>query len=234
MASAEVPKQDLTEQEYEEIVAKAMAEMQKEQDQQFEMGQPEMSTSQALFGQTLSPVGGWDPENTKLGKALNWEDPYATGNFLKKSLFSEMYATAHRNRDRNVEMITGFYESCAFKAGLSGVVGGGLGVALGIFSVGMEPPDHTKPPQTAKDVAKEMYTKSRSYAKSFAFLGFAFAGTECIFESYRGTSGLGNEMLTGCALGGAMGFRGGAQAGALGCAGFAAFSAAIGYFMHGH
>ena len=38
-------------------------------------------------------------------------------------------------------------------------------------------------------------------------------------------------MLAGCTTGGMMGFRAGAQAGMMGCAGFAAFSYAIDKFM---
>ena len=71
-------------------------------------------------------------------------------------------------------------------------------------------------------------------------------GVLCV--QYRGKSGLGTSTMAGCATGGVIGLRGklippnlpthhvfpytaGVKAAALGCAGFAAFSAAIDYFL---
>ncbi len=67
---------------------------------------------------------------------------------------------------------------------------------------------------------------------------------------YRGKSGMSTAVMSGCIVGGVIGLRGkmsalnilvikvcvcvcvaGVKAGAVGCAGFAAFSAAIDYFM---
>lgn len=40
-----------------------------------------------------------------------------------------------------------------------------------------------------------------------------------------------NSVAAGCVTGGALGVKAGPQAAAIGCAGFAAFSAAIDYYM---
>ena len=43
-----------------------------------------------------------------------------------------------------------------------------------------------------------------------------------------------NSISAGCFTGAALAVRAGPQASALGCVGFAAFSAAIDYFLEGH
>ncbi|CAB1426283.1 unnamed protein product [Pleuronectes platessa] len=49
-------------------------------------------------------------------------------------------------------------------------------------------------------------------------------------SGHRGKSDWKNAVYSGCVTGGAIGFRAGLKAGALGCGGFAAFSAAIEYY----
>ncbi|KAI4163670.1 MAG: hypothetical protein LQ342_002704 [Letrouitia transgressa] len=78
---------------------------------------------------------------------------------------------------------------------------------------------------------RDMGTRSYSSAKSFGLIGAVFSGTECCIESYRARSDWKNGVAAGCITGGAMGARAGPQAAAVGCAGFAAFSAAIDAFM---
>ena len=48
---------------------------------------------------------------------------------------------------------------------------------------------------------------------------------------FRAKNDLTNGIAAGCITGGALGARAGPQAAAVGCAGFAAFSAAIDYYM---
>ncbi|XP_078278275.1 mitochondrial import inner membrane translocase subunit Tim22 isoform X2 [Rhinoraja longicauda] len=111
-----------------------------------------------------------------------------------------------------------------------------LGGAFGIFTagidtnVGFDPKDPLKTP-TAREVLKDMGQRGTSYAKNFAIVGAMFSCTECIIESYRGKSDWKNSVLSGCVTGGAIGFRAGLKAGTLGCAGFAAFSAVIDYYL---
>ncbi|XP_055513445.1 LOW QUALITY PROTEIN: mitochondrial import inner membrane translocase subunit Tim22 [Leucoraja erinacea] len=134
------------------------------------------------------------------------------------------------------KMVERAMESCGFKATLAGVGGLVLGGAFGIFTagidtnVGFDPKDPLKTP-TAREVLKDMGQRGMSYAKNFAIVGAMFSCTECIIESYRGKSDWKNSVLSGCVTGGAIGFRAGLKAGTLGCAGFAAFSAVIDYYL---
>ena len=73
----------------------------------------------------------------------------------------------------------------------------------------------------------------RSYAKGFAAMGALFAGTECVIESYRAKHDGRNSIYAGCATGAILAHSGGPKAMCIGCASFAAFSAAIDRFW-GH
>ncbi|XP_014052770.1 mitochondrial import inner membrane translocase subunit Tim22 isoform X1 [Salmo salar] len=134
------------------------------------------------------------------------------------------------------KMIERGMESCAFKAVLACVGGFVLGGAFGVFTagidtnVGFDPKDPMRTP-TAREVLKDMGQRGMSYAKNFAVIGAMFSCTECIIESHRGKSDWKNAVYSGCVTGGAIGFRAGAKAGVLGCGGFAAFSAAIEYYL---
>ncbi|MEQ2281783.1 Mitochondrial import inner membrane translocase subunit Tim22 [Ameca splendens] len=127
-------------------------------------------------------------------------------------------------------------ESCAFKSVLACVGGFVLGGAFGVFTagidtnVGFDPKDPLRTP-TAREVLKDMGQRGMSYAKNFAIVGAMFSCTECIIESHRGKSDWKNAVYSGCVTGGAIGFRAGLKAGVLGCGGFAAFSAAIEYYL---
>ncbi|KAL8944677.1 MAG: hypothetical protein Q9211_000488 [Gyalolechia sp. 1 TL-2023] len=79
---------------------------------------------------------------------------------------------------------------------------------------------------------RDMGSRSYSSAKNFGKVGAIFAGTECCIESYRAKSDLSNSIAAGCITGGVLAAPAGPQAAAFGCAGFAAFSAAIDAFMH--
>ncbi|CAK6973750.1 mitochondrial import inner membrane translocase subunit Tim22 [Scomber scombrus] len=134
------------------------------------------------------------------------------------------------------KMIERGMESCAFKSVLACVGGFVLGGAFGVFTagidtnVGFDPKDPLKTP-TAREVLRDMGQRGMSYAKNFAIVGAMFSCTECIIESHRGKSDWKNAVYSGCVTGGAIGFRAGVKAGVLGCGGFAAFSAAIEYYL---
>uniref|UniRef100_A0A8B9TSA7 Mitochondrial import inner membrane translocase subunit TIM22 n=1 Tax=Anas platyrhynchos TaxID=8839 RepID=A0A8B9TSA7_ANAPL len=119
------------------------------------------------------------------------------------------------------KMVERAMESCAFKAALACVGGFVLGGAFGVFTAGID----------TNEVLKDMGQRGISYAKNFAIVGAMFSCTECVVESYRGKSDWKNSVISGCITGGAIGFRAGLKAGVIGCGGFAAFSAAIDYYL---
>ena len=138
-----------------------------------------------------------------------------------------------------------FWENCAVKAGVSGVVGGLMGVVLGpVFGLGAFDP-HTpakaaagQQQRTAKQImadalkwkniregARSMGGKSLSYGKTFGYMGLLFAGGECMVEKYRAKHDIYNGVIGGCFAGAAMSYQAGPTGMCMGCAGFAAFSA---------
>uniref|UniRef100_A0A3P8WE29 Mitochondrial import inner membrane translocase subunit TIM22 n=1 Tax=Cynoglossus semilaevis TaxID=244447 RepID=A0A3P8WE29_CYNSE len=102
-----------------------------------------------------------------------------------------------------------------------------LGGAFGIFTAGIDsnagidPKDPLRTP-TAREVLKDMGQRGMSYAKNFAIVGAMFSCTECIIESV--STRWFSLCLSLCSAAGL-------KAGVLGCGGFAAFSAAIEYYL---
>lgn len=78
---------------------------------------------------------------------------------------------------------------------------------------------------------KDMGSRSWSSAKNFGIVGALYSGTECCIEGLRAKNDLTNSVAAGCVTGGILGAKAGPQAAAFGCAGFAAFSAAIDAYM---
>lgn len=78
---------------------------------------------------------------------------------------------------------------------------------------------------------RDMGKRSWSSAKNFGIVGAIFSGTECCIEGFRAKNDLYNGVAAGCLTGGALAAQAGPQAAAVGCAGFAAFSAAIDYYL---
>ena len=83
------------------------------------------------------------------------------------------------------KLIERIYESCTFKAILSGIIGFGLGAVLGIFSASVGPDLSAAEPEKFKfsQYLKETKGKIVSHGKSFAVLGLMFSFTECTIES---------------------------------------------------
>ena len=78
---------------------------------------------------------------------------------------------------------------------------------------------------------KDMGRSSYSSAKNFGLVGSIFSGVECCIEGYRAKNDLANGVSAGCITGGLLAAKAGPQAVAIGCAGFAAFSAAIDTYL---
>jgi len=85
--------------------------------------------------------------------------------------------------------------------------------------------------QQLKHGFKDMGARSISTAKNFGKVGAMFSGIECGIEGLRAKNDLGNGVAAGCLTGAILARNGGPQAAAVGCAGFAAFSAAIDAWM---
>ncbi|KAK8154025.1 Tim17/Tim22/Tim23/Pmp24 family-domain-containing protein [Phyllosticta citrichinensis] len=132
-------------------------------------------------------------------------------------------------------------ESCWVKTIMSGVAGAGMGALFGLFMSSMryDTPlsasgtEITKLPlaQQLRQGFREMGRASLSSGKNFGIIGAVFAGTECAIEGLRAKNDLYNGVAAGCITGGALAMKAGPQATLVGCAGFAAFSAAIDAYM---
>ncbi|XP_075216620.1 mitochondrial import inner membrane translocase subunit Tim22 [Lycorma delicatula] len=132
------------------------------------------------------------------------------------------------------KMVEAVFESCAFKTGMSCVLGFGLGAAIGLFSTSVGPsvPGPGVEQQSAREILREMRKTTFSYAKNFALVGAIFSAIECTIESYRAKSDWKNGTYAGGFTGGLIGLRAGIKGGIFGAAGFAAFSTLIDYYMH--
>lgn len=135
-----------------------------------------------------------------------------------------------------------FMNNCVVRTILSAVLGSGMGVMFGIFMGTMDTGSamggvvdyqNQTMRQAFKEMAKNTMAKSKSYAKGFAAMGALFAGSECVIESLRAKHDARNSIYAGCATGAILAHSGGPKAIGIGCASFAAFSAAIDRFM-GH
>lgn len=150
-------------------------------------------------------------------------------------------------------------ESCPVKTVIAGTMGFGLGGAFGLFMASVSPQSYpptlqnlTSCPKMSYDSPltpqgreisnlpwreqvrrgfKDMGSRSWSSAKNFGIVGALYSGTECCIEGLRAKNDLTNSVASGCITGGILGAKAGPQAAAFGCAGFAAFSAAIDAYM---
>ncbi|KAF2245975.1 mitochondrial import inner membrane translocase, subunit Tim17/22 [Trematosphaeria pertusa] len=85
--------------------------------------------------------------------------------------------------------------------------------------------------QQLKHGLRDMYRSSLSSGRNFAKVGAIFSGTECAIEGLRAKNDIWNGVAGGCITGGVLARSAGPQAAAVGCAGFAVFSAAIDSYM---
>ncbi|KAL3463645.1 mitochondrial import inner membrane translocase, subunit Tim17/22 [Aspergillus heterothallicus] len=140
-----------------------------------------------------------------------------------------------------VKMMQNAMESCPIKTVISGTMGFGLGGIFGLFMASMSYDSSFTPQgkaiadlpwrQQVRTGFKDMGARSWSSAKNFGIVGALYSGTECCIEGLRAKNDLTNSVAAGCITGGILGAKAGPQAAAFGCAGFAAFSAAIDAYM---
>ncbi|AQZ10166.1 TIM22 (YDL217C) [Zygosaccharomyces parabailii] len=161
--------------------------------------------------------------------------------------YSEM--TPEEQGEKGAQMIMNFMTSCPGKSAISGVTGFALGGVFGLFMASMAydtPLSTTGPAGLATNVQSiadlpfkqqvklqfaDMGKRAYSSAKNFGYIGMIYSGVECCLESLRAKNDLYNGISAGCITGGGLAYKGGPQAAAIGCAGFAAFSAAIDWYM---
>ncbi|KAF2455483.1 Tim17/Tim22/Tim23/Pmp24 family-domain-containing protein [Lineolata rhizophorae] len=140
-----------------------------------------------------------------------------------------------------VKFMESAVESCPFKTVMSGGAGFALGGAFGLFMSSMRYDTPLTPAgnaisqlpmrQQLREGLRDMGRSSLRSARNFGLIGAIFSGTECCIEGFRAKHDLANGVAAGCITGGALAVSGGPQAVGLGCVGFAAFSAAIDWYM---
>ncbi|CAH2037017.1 unnamed protein product [Thlaspi arvense] len=122
------------------------------------------------------------------------------------------------------------WNNCAFKSVMSGAMGGGLGLMMGLFLGALDNPimhDTMTARQQFVFTAKQMGQRSWSSCKTFAVMGLIFSAAECVVEKARAKHDVTNTAIAGCVTGGGLAVRGGPRATCIGCAAFGAFSVAI-------
>ncbi|KXS16894.1 mitochondrial import inner membrane translocase, subunit Tim17/22 [Gonapodya prolifera JEL478] len=139
-------------------------------------------------------------------------------------------------KDPNLQMFQTVQESCVFKSVLSGGIGFLAGGVFGMFMASIDWNANEEylrmtTRQQLRQTMRDMGTRSYSTAKNLAVVGTIYSASECVIEGYRAKNDVYNSISAGCFTGGALAARAGPQAALAGCAGFAAFSAAIDYFM---
>ncbi|OMH84675.1 Mitochondrial import inner membrane translocase subunit TIM22 [Zancudomyces culisetae] len=141
-------------------------------------------------------------------------------------------------RDKEKEAAEKVTSSCLFKTVLSG--------GADYSRANIDTNKSTK--LQVKETFKDMGSKSYRSAKGFAVVGAIYSGSECVIESFRAKNDIYNSVSAGCFTGAALASkskifmlyylrqpnlvsRAGAKGMLFGCAGFAAFSAAIEMYM---
>ncbi|KAI3798423.1 hypothetical protein L1987_33698 [Smallanthus sonchifolius] len=130
------------------------------------------------------------------------------------------------------------WNNCAVRSVASGIMGGGLGLAMGLFLGALDNPIHQEQ-MTGRQLfvytAKQMGGRSWASCKAFAVMGLVFSAAECVVEKARAKHDITNTAIAGCVTGCAISAKTGGPKGAcFGCAGFAAFSVAIEKFLDRH
>ncbi|KAK4743686.1 hypothetical protein SAY87_009998 [Trapa incisa] len=99
------------------------------------------------------------------------------------------------------------WNNCAVRSFVSGVMGGGLGLATGLFLGALDNPimqEEMTGKQQFIYTAKQMGRRSWGSAKAFAVMGFIFSAAECVIEKARAKFDTANTVFAGCVTGGAI------------------------------
>ncbi|GBG28415.1 Mitochondrial import inner membrane translocase subunit TIM22 [Hondaea fermentalgiana] len=138
-----------------------------------------------------------------------------------------------------------FTEACVVRAVGSGAVGGLMGAAMGLVLGGygsiappVSMPGVPDPPKVPmkwqlRDSWYSTARRMRRWGKNFGSVTIVFSGVECCIEKYRAQHDIYNGVSAGCITGAVLAAGQGPAGMCIGCAGFAAFSAAVESIM-GH
>ncbi|KAI9760672.1 MAG: Mitochondrial import inner membrane translocase subunit tim22 [Chaenotheca gracillima] len=182
--------------------------------------------------------GGGGGSGDGTGKAASG---FRQGMNVMSSDPSNLTSAEAAQQDMMMKNMQAVMESCPAKSVIAGGMGFALGGAFGLFmsSMSYDTPLSAQGQQMTdlplreqlRRGFKDMGSRSYSSAKNFGLVGAIFSGTECCIEGFRAKNDIYNGVAAGCMTGGLLGAKAGPQAAAIGCAGFAAFSAAIDSYM---
>ncbi|KAM0005576.1 putative mitochondrial import inner membrane translocase subunit TIM22 [Helianthus debilis subsp. tardiflorus] len=104
------------------------------------------------------------------------------------------------------------WNNCAVRSVASGIMGGGLGLAMGLFLGALDNPiqqDTMTGRQLFVYTAKQMGGRSWNSCKAFAVMGLVFSAAECVVEKAgcyfaRAKHDITNTAIAGCVTGGAI------------------------------
>lgn len=150
--------------------------------------------------------------------------------------------TQEEQAEYGAEQMINLMHLCPGKFVIAGASGFALGGFFGLFMalmaydvpVGTTAVNHISElpfKQQMKLQFKDMGNRAWSLAKNFGYIGMVYLGVECAIESLRAKHDIYNGVSAGCITGAGLSIKGGPQAAAVGCAGFAAFSYAIDLYM---
>mmetsp|Transcript_1809 Transcript_1809/g.3124 ORF Transcript_1809/g.3124 Transcript_1809/m.3124 type:complete len:181 (+) Transcript_1809:82-624(+) len=163
-------------------------------------------------------------------ESLAGENPYLSEKYRILN-YARRMTTEETEMMRNTSLGTRVVEGCTVRAAMSGVGGAVLGLLMGGFMHAMQPPPDIDTSLSTMEQIRQSYKGFGQacirMSRNFAKVGVVYAGMECFLERERAARDLPNAILSGCAAGGVLAFQGGPSGMALGCLGFAAFSAVI-------
>ncbi|EER01990.1 conserved hypothetical protein [Perkinsus marinus ATCC 50983] len=193
----------------------------------------EASSSATTEGLSTAELDRTSPPPTQMDDTIDifLRPEYRHLSFVNKDQAEYSNLTYWQRIKMNPQVI---FESCIGRAVSSYFMGGALGLLMGGFFHTMQPIDvDASLPfrQQVRQAYKGFGQASLSMAKGFAVCGAVYSGVDCFVERARGSHDLNNSIYAGCLTGAALAYKGGPQAMAMGCAGFAAFSIVIDSFM---
>ncbi|XP_053990595.1 uncharacterized protein LOC128882845 [Hylaeus volcanicus] len=165
-------------------------------------------------------------ENVNNGH-LNEFQVFLTDRYRNFDIFPKM-SEEEKVMYRRMQVVTNFFqEGCLVRAAVMGAGGGMLGILCGSFMFGMKHVDVNPDAnwrQTIKHTYSNFFRHATKTGKDFMKLGFLYSFIECLVIKERAKHDILTALISGCATGAALGYKGGPIAMASGCIGFGFFS----------